>query len=59
MDMEKVFDKVPKDRIWNGFRKMLIRATQSLYKGTRNVIVVKNMMSTVFTRKQGVIQGTV
>ena len=45
MDMQKIFDKVPRERIYNTFRRMsingmVIETTQSLYARTRNVIVI-------------------
>lgn len=62
LDMEKAFDKVPREKIWEILTKKkvepkLIGVIKCLYKTTRNCVISKNMISGEFVTKEGVRQG--
>lgn len=62
IDMEKAFDRVPRDKIWELLRKRgvsseLIKAIQSIYKCTKNYIRAGSKLSNEFETTQGLRQG--
>ena len=64
VDLEKAFDRVPRDVIWWGMRKLgidewLVRLVQSMYKDVRSRVRVGSGYSEEFGVKVGVHQGSV
>ena len=62
LDLEKAFDRVPRAEIWKSLQsrnvnEQLIRIIKSMYKDTTNCVATKNMVSEMFTTKEGVRQG--
>ena len=64
VDLEKAFDRVPRQVIWWAMRKLgvqewLIRWVQSLYRGARSSVRIGDTYSEEFQVKVGVHQGSV
>ena len=64
VDLEKAFDRVPRDVIWwamqkLGINKWLVRLVQSMYKDVRSRVRVGSGYSEEFGVKVGVHQGSV
>ena len=64
VDLEKAFDRVPRDVIWWAMRKLgidewLVRLVQSMYKDLRSRVRVGSGYSEEFGVKVGVHQGSV
>ena len=64
VDLEKAFDRVPRDVIWWAMRKLgidewLVRLVQSMYKDVRSRVRVGSGYSEEFGVKVGVHQGSV
>jgi hypothetical protein len=64
LDLEKAFDKVPHDRLWDCLRRKnipetLICAIQSFYKTCRNYVRTSNEKSEEFKTNKGVRQGDI
>ena len=64
VDLEKAFDRVPRQVIWWAMRKLgvqewLIRWVQSLYRGARSSVRIGDTYSEEFHVKVGVHQGSV
>ena len=64
IDLEKAFDRVPRDVIWWAMRKLginewLVRLVQSIYKDVRSRVRVGSGYSEEFGVKVGVHQGSV
>ena len=64
VDLEKSFDRVPRDVIWWAMRKLgidewLVRLVQSMYKDVRSRVRVGSGYSEEFGVKVGVHQGSV
>lgn len=62
LDMEKAFDRVPRQEIWNTLKKRnvgdkMINVIKSLYDETNNYVIKNNMKSEIFKTKEGVRQG--
>ena len=64
VDLEKAFDRVPRQVIWWAMRKLgvqewLIRWVESLYRGARSSVRIGDTYSEEFQVKVGVHQGSV
>ena len=64
VDLEKAFDRVPRDVIWWAMRKLkinegLVRLVQSMYRNVRSRVRVGESYSEEFEVKVGVHQGSV
>ena len=64
VDLEKAFDRVPRDVLWWAMRKLgidewLIRIVQSMYANARSRVRVNGTFSNEFEVKVGVHQGSV
>ena len=63
VDLEKAFDRVPRDVIWWAMRKLgiewLVRLVQSIYKDVRSRVRVGDAYSDEFGVGVGVHQGSV
>ena len=64
IDLEKAFDRVPREVIWWSMRKLkidewLVRIVQSMYKEVRNRVRVGDEYSNSFDVRVGVYQGSV
>ena len=64
VDLEKVFDRVPRDVIWWAMRKLgidewLVRLVQSMYKDERRRVRIDSGYSEEFVVKVGDHQGSV
>lgn len=64
IDLEKAFDKVPRNLIWKALRNLtvssnLIEAVKALYRGSTSKIRTHNQETEKFKTTQGVIQGGV
>ena len=64
VDLEKAFDRVPRDVIWWAMRKLgidecLVRLVQSMYKDVRSRLRVGSGYSEEFGVKVGVHRGSV
>ena len=64
VDLEKVFDRVPRKVIWWAMRKLgieewIVRFVQAMYNNTRSRVRVNNTYSDEFGVKVGVHQGLV
>ena len=64
VDLEKAFDRVPREVLWWALRKKgidewLVTAIQAMYKDATTSVKFKNSESTAFDVKVGVHQGSV
>ena len=64
IDLEKAFDRVPREMIWWSMRKLkidewLVRIVQSMYKEVRSRVRVGDEYSNSFDVRVGVHQGSV
>ena len=64
VDLEKAFDRVPRDVLWWSMRKLgieewLIGVIQSMYVNAKSSVRVKDQLSPEFSVKVGVHQGSV
>ncbi len=64
VDLEKAFDRVPRDVLWWSMRKLgvdewVVRLVQSMYSNSRSRVKVGSSFSDLFDVKVGVHQGSV
>ncbi|MCP4491815.1 MAG: hypothetical protein GY820_31590, partial [Gammaproteobacteria bacterium] len=64
VDLEKAFDRVPRDVVWLAMRKLgveewLLKVVQSMYQNVRSRVRVNGECSEEFEVKVGVHQGSV
>ena len=64
VDLEKAFDRVPRDVVWWAMRKLgvdewLVKVVQSMYQNTRSRVRVNGSFSDDFFVKVGLHQGSV
>ena len=64
VDLEKAFDRVPRDVVWWALRKLgveewLIRVVQSMYRNTKSQVRINSTFSDDFLVKVGLHQGSV
>uniref|UniRef100_V5GWZ6 Retrovirus-related Pol polyprotein n=1 Tax=Anoplophora glabripennis TaxID=217634 RepID=V5GWZ6_ANOGL len=62
IDLEKAFDKVPREKVWEslnkrGVNEKTIRIIQNIYKNNINFVIRNNMKSDAFTTKESLRQG--
>lgn len=62
IDLEKAFDKVPRNKMWNilskrGIDNKLIRIIRNMYVNNRNMVISNNRISEPFTTTDGLRQG--
>ena len=62
VDMEKAFDRVPRNILWEilkerGVRGKTLRIIQNIYKDNVNAIIYDNMISETFSTQEGLRQG--
>lgn len=62
IDLEKAFDRVPREKMWNTLREcniseQLLKAIKSVYRRTANYIRTGNQTSDEFMTTQGLRQG--
>lgn len=62
IDLEKAFDKVPREKLWQIMRKRkinekMVKNIESIYKHNKSYVRTRNMNSTTFTTKEGIRQG--
>ena len=64
MDLEKAFDRVPRDILWWSLRELgveesIVRVVKSMYVGSTTAVKLRNGVSERFEVKVGVHQGSV
>ena len=64
LDLEKAYDRVDRDAMWNvlrlnGIGGRLLRGVKSLYVGSKACVRVRNEVSEWFPVRVGLIQGCV
>lgn len=62
IDLEKAFDKVPRERLWEilerrGINKKIIRIIKNIYENNTNSVISQNRRSEPFNTKEGLRQG--
>jgi hypothetical protein len=62
LDMEKAFDRVPRDKLWEGLQVRnvdvkLVNVIKCMYRVTRNCVISNNLRSDEFQTRKGIRQG--
>lgn len=62
IDLEKAFDKVPREKLWNILRERGVdgkirRIIQKIYDNNTNAVIANNLESDTFKTKEGLRQG--